>query len=47
MVYVHIMNMNASMQFLLCLEMLEVMHIELELNRMGWNQEIVKLCLFI
>ena len=47
MTYAYVIQMIASMQLLLCLEMLEVMGVELEFDQRGWNQESLKLSLFI
>jgi len=43
MIYVHIIKINAIMQFVLCLEMLKIMGDELELDTVTLNQENVNL----
>jgi len=47
MIYVCMIKVIASMQFLLRLEIFEIMVIELEHDQMGWYQGSVKLSLFM
>ena len=45
MIYVHVININASIKFLLCLELVEIMGVELDLNHVALNLESVNLSL--
>ena len=47
MIYVHMIKINAIIQFLLCLEMLYIKGIELELDQVSLSWEIVNLSLLI
>jgi len=47
MIYVYMIKMIASLLFLLCLEIFDIIGIEFQYDQMGWNQESVKLSLFI
>jgi len=46
MIYVHMIKLNASMQFLLCLEKLEVVNVKLKLDQVSLKEERVNLFLF-
>jgi len=47
MIYVHMVEINPNMRFLLSLGMLEIIGVELELEQFTWNQKTVKLSLLI